>query len=214
MVGDFNLHHPLWSKPWYPPHDQADELLEITQQLDLLTPHGSETFPTTHGGTTIDLVFSSPGLTDRLLECAVATDREHGSDYMAVRSRWNIEPVATVERRYRNWKLTDTAQAEQMALYLPKYNTEQHTIEGLEVYTIELTLRIQGIIDATTLWKRSSERTERWWIPEVDIAVRVVRSARWQWLAERENEQLKLQVGLLQKEKKRTIYRAKQATWR
>jgi hypothetical protein len=30
VVGDFNLHHPLWSKPWYPPHDRADELLEIT----------------------------------------------------------------------------------------------------------------------------------------------------------------------------------------
>jgi hypothetical protein len=154
-------------------------LLEITQQLDLLTPHRSETFPTARGGTIIDLAFSTPGLTDRLLEYAIATDREHGSDHIAVRSRWNIEPVATTKQRYRNWKLTNTAQAEYMALHLPKYNTDQGIIESLEAYTTELTLQIQEIIDITTPWKQSSERTERWWTPEVDIAVRVARTVRW-----------------------------------
>jgi hypothetical protein len=72
----------------------------------------------------------------------IATDREHGSDHIAVYSRWNIELVATIEQRYRNWKVTDIVRAEQMVWYLPRYNTEQYIEESLEVYTIELIVSI------------------------------------------------------------------------
>jgi uncharacterized protein (UPF0305 family) len=85
---------------------------------------------------------------------------------------------STIEQRYRNWKVTDIARAEQMARHLPRYNTEQYTEESLEAYTTELTVSIQEIIEATTPWKRSSDRTERWWTPEVDAAVRIARTTR------------------------------------
>jgi hypothetical protein len=64
-----------------------------------------------------------------------------------------------------------------MALYLSKYNTERYFVKSLEIYTIMLTFKIQEIINTTTPWKRSSERSEYWWIPEVDIAVRAVYTA-------------------------------------
>jgi hypothetical protein len=64
------------------------------------------------------------------------------------------------ERRFRNWKLIDTLLIEQIALYLLVYNPDQYLLESLEIYILELTRRIQEIIDSITLWKRRLEIIE------------------------------------------------------
>src|ERR1700716_576332 len=75
-VGDFNLHHPLWAGIHAPAaHTAADRLIEVMIEestAQLLTPPGLITFPTTRGGTTIDLAFATEEISNRLLECRIA----------------------------------------------------------------------------------------------------------------------------------------------
>ena len=57
MVGDFNLHHPLWNPPDYETHDhEVEDLIDLmaTNGLNLILPAGTITFP--RNSTTIDLV--------------------------------------------------------------------------------------------------------------------------------------------------------------
>src|SRR5579864_906429 len=59
LLGDFNVHHPLWNPISYTKHDPlSDTLVQIAmeQQLSLLIAPGTITFPCNNeaGGTTID----------------------------------------------------------------------------------------------------------------------------------------------------------------
>lgn len=44
MVGDFNLHHPLWTGPGRHQHSEADELIDIidTAGMHLITEEGTQ----------------------------------------------------------------------------------------------------------------------------------------------------------------------------
>ena len=47
VVGDFNLHHPMWTKPGYEHrHEEADQLVELATEtgLELLLPQGTTTY--------------------------------------------------------------------------------------------------------------------------------------------------------------------------
>ena len=66
ILGDFNLHHPLWNSSMYDKHHYiADELLDIVTDIDatLYTPKGLATRNCQRGihheQTTIDLIFSN-----------------------------------------------------------------------------------------------------------------------------------------------------------
>ena len=66
ILGDFNLHYPLWNSPTYDKHYYiADELLDIVSEIGaiLYTPKGLVTRNcqrgTHHEKTTIDLLFSN-----------------------------------------------------------------------------------------------------------------------------------------------------------
>src|SRR5215475_13398691 len=68
ILGDFNLHHPLWNSPTYDKHHYiADELLDIVSEIGaiLYTPKGLATRNCQRGihheKTTIDLLFSNIG---------------------------------------------------------------------------------------------------------------------------------------------------------
>jgi hypothetical protein len=52
---------------------------ESTAQL--LTPPGLITFPTALGGTTIDLAFATEEISNRLLECSIASELDFSSDH-------------------------------------------------------------------------------------------------------------------------------------
>ena len=60
IVGDFNLHHPLWNPPERDDHDpEADILINAMSQLQLkpMLPAGTITFP--KAKTAIDLVWGN-----------------------------------------------------------------------------------------------------------------------------------------------------------
>jgi len=66
ILGDFNLHHPLWNSPTYEKHHYiADDLIDIVSEIGagLWTPKGLATRDCQRGihheKTTIDLLFSN-----------------------------------------------------------------------------------------------------------------------------------------------------------
>lgn len=68
IVGDFNLHHPIWGGDQAKTDRGSDELLDITESLsmDQILPRGTPTY-TENCSTTIDLVFAT--LADQMPRC-------------------------------------------------------------------------------------------------------------------------------------------------
>ena len=87
VLGDFNLHHPLWSSPRNPAaHLAADIVVEtlLARDMELATPKGTITWEARGSTSTIDLAFTSQRLQQRLVECTVNSALDHGSDHFPI----------------------------------------------------------------------------------------------------------------------------------
>jgi exonuclease III len=91
VLGDFNLHHPLWNGPQKPTvYKAAEQLLDILRphKLRLALPQGSVTWEAKKSGrkatSTIDLVFVGPTLWNRILECQVKEDLGYRSNHFPI----------------------------------------------------------------------------------------------------------------------------------
>jgi hypothetical protein len=95
ILGDFNLHHPLWNSPTYDKrHYIADDLLDIVSEIGaiLYTPQGLATRDCQRGihheRTTIDLLFSNLENIEALPY--IREDLEQGSDYLPIETTFII----------------------------------------------------------------------------------------------------------------------------
>ena len=96
ILGDFNLHHPLWNSSTYSKHHYiADELLDIVSEIGaiLYTPKGLVTRDCQRGShhekTTIDLIFSNLESID-LNAHRIRYDLEQGSNYLPIETTFTI----------------------------------------------------------------------------------------------------------------------------
>ena len=83
--GDFNSHHPVWNPLSYTRHDEdANALVDMMAELDLqlLLPPGTVTYP--NAGTTIDLIWGSNKVANRIITCWIAEQHDHGSDHLPI----------------------------------------------------------------------------------------------------------------------------------
>ena len=95
ILGDFNLHHPLWNSPTYEKHHYiADDLLDIVSEIGatLYTPRGLA-IRDCHRGRhheriTIDLLFSNLENIEALPY--IRGDLEHGSDHLPIETTFTI----------------------------------------------------------------------------------------------------------------------------
>ena len=74
LLGDFNLHHPLWGGRGVEADEDAETLIMLTEKTHLkqvLSP-GTITWQRRESKSTLDLVFLSPLLRDSLLECQIS----------------------------------------------------------------------------------------------------------------------------------------------
>lgn len=106
VLGDFNLHHPLWSIVHrYNGHgiSAAQSLLTIIEEfhLQLLTAPGTPTHRWSQGESTIDLTFGSEDVASRIIYCKIDTALDHDSDHLpvAVAIDWNWHPTTPPRKR-------------------------------------------------------------------------------------------------------------------
>lgn len=114
VVGDFNLHHPLWTRPGYGHvHAEADELIELTADLglQLLLPRGTTTYEkhTIDGlqETTIDLAWGTHTLGERLTQCGDQRQWLHAADHVPILTEFDLSLAQAPEIRRRQWSATD-----------------------------------------------------------------------------------------------------------
>ena len=71
VVGDMNAHHPVWGGVGTRVDDEAEQLLEITDEhdLDLITEEGKATWTRNDQSSVIELTFVSSSLSSRLIRC-------------------------------------------------------------------------------------------------------------------------------------------------
>jgi endonuclease/exonuclease/phosphatase family metal-dependent hydrolase len=106
MLGDFNLHHPLWSTTHRNVNTRipaAKPLLTIIKDfhLDLLTAPGTTTHRWKSRESTIDLTFASRDVTSRMIHCRVDIRLDHNSDHLliAVVIDWDWQPATPLRKR-------------------------------------------------------------------------------------------------------------------
>lgn len=183
VLGDFNLHHPLWCGIRNPTaHKVADQLIDIlhSHELNLTLPHGSITRRIKGEESTIDLVFMDPILQNKVVECQVRQDLDHGSDHLPIFTEIALAPVEAPLRQQRSWKRMDleVVEAGVQDLRLP---TQLDSKEAIDQYTKYLTSFTQGLIEKAVPWAKPSEKAVPWWNLEIGQAVQLERQARRNW---------------------------------
>ncbi len=106
LLGDFNLHHPLWGG-----ERATTDTLSVyfssffnAHFLNLLLPPGTSTWSQNRLGTTIDLAFTSPPLKNALESCRVRKDIHQGSDHLSILSVFSFVPHFCVFEPRPLWK--------------------------------------------------------------------------------------------------------------
>lgn len=210
VVGDFNLHHPIWGgTQCLERHKMADDLLQIINEagLQLLTPPGEVTWEARGATSTIDLAFSTENIAQLLVRCKRDDQLESGSDHHPITTQLCLNFCQQGPRTRRNWKMMDKGGIAAGAAHLPQPGTLT-TGEEIENYTGSLLDFLESLIEKTV--PKTKEYTGYscpWWTAEVKEKVRAARVARRRGAPEEEQKEAR-------QGKKKAILKAKTAHFR
>jgi hypothetical protein len=167
VLGDFNLHHPLWSTA----HRRADQgilnaksLLTIVEDshLQLLTVPGTTTHRWKDGESTIDLTFASEDVASRTIYCKVDAKLDYDSDHLPIATAidWSWHPATPVKRRI--WAKTNLCllrQTVENTLSSVPNATELRDVVSIDGYVQSIINALAAGIDASTPWSNPSPRS-------------------------------------------------------
>jgi hypothetical protein len=159
VLGDFNLHHPLWSTTHRSTNDgilAAQPLLPIIEDfhLQLLTVPGTSTHRWKSGEPTIDLSFASEDITSRVIHCKVETSLDYNSDHLpiAVAIDWNWQLALPSRKRLcAKTNLSSLRQTVGDRLSRVPNSTELKDKENTDEYVRSIVNALNAGIDASTL---------------------------------------------------------------
>jgi ribonuclease HI len=186
VMGDFNLHHPIWTGPEYHHrHRAADHLVDIMHSsgLNLATPVGTITFDNGYQ-TTIDLAMCSTDLSECLSTCITSDELAHDSDHNATALCLNIaRPEVPSNATRRRWASTDTA------ALLDTFRTEIQGFELREFNTVtdidnaitDLSAAINLAVEKATPTSRVCSRSKPGFNSHCKMACREAQRLRRQW---------------------------------
>jgi exonuclease III len=185
VVGDFNLHHPLWGGLARPTqHDAADILIDIARNasLDLATESGTITWRARGLHSTIDLTFLSQHLQERLIKCTPRLDIAQSSDHLPIETSLDLQTQVTVTTRKRCWKKVDLRKLRESLGQTIFTHNEPATREQIDTYVYELTQAVTKAIEASVPWKKESSHARGFWSPECADVVRETRKRYYDML--------------------------------
>ena len=109
ILGDFNLHHLVWGGIEAKSDSNAKSLLAIVEQygLHLLLKTGTITYDEAGHQSTINLIFASTAMAERLITCKIPSDSKYGSDHHPVLSSFNLKTIEQVVEPRRQFKETN-----------------------------------------------------------------------------------------------------------
>jgi endonuclease/exonuclease/phosphatase family metal-dependent hydrolase len=110
VMGDFNLHHPVWGGDDAPRDARAEDLLDLmeTAGLDNWLAPGTITRDQAGHRSTIDLTLASYSLREQIVVCEVDHRAHADSDHLPIRTLLEINlPELSDPVKRRNWKAMD-----------------------------------------------------------------------------------------------------------
>uniref|UniRef100_A0A1L7UN13 Reverse transcriptase n=1 Tax=Fusarium mangiferae TaxID=192010 RepID=A0A1L7UN13_FUSMA len=166
VLGDFNLHHPLWSaehrRSGYGP--SAQPLLAVIEEfgLQLLTVPGTPTHRWSGGETTIDLTLATGVVASRVIHCRIDRNLDCDSDHLPISlaTDWNWKPATMVRKRL--WAKTDITKLRRtVERHLPQLcdSTELNDKESIEGLVSSIVNALEAGIEASTPWSNPSPRS-------------------------------------------------------
>jgi hypothetical protein len=122
----------------------------------------------------------NPTLQNKVIECQVRQDLDHGSDHFPIATEITLAPVEAPPRQQRSWKRMDIKVVEVGAqeLLLP---AQLDSKDAINQYANYLTSFTQQIIEEAVPWAKPSEKAAPWWSLEIGQAVHQERQARRRW---------------------------------
>jgi hypothetical protein len=166
VMGDFNLHHPVWGGDDAPRDARAEDLLDLmeTAGLDNWLVPGTITRDQAGHRSTIDLTLASYSLREQMVVCEVDHRAHADSDHLPIRTLLEINlPELPDPVKRRNWKAMDV---EKFLTFVSSNLTGRHWIrlqgEG-EPSPCEIDYAVSHLIDIiqqaaqeSTPWARPS----------------------------------------------------------
>ena len=186
VLGDLNLHHPLWSgNERLTQHNSADILIDLAHDanLELATTRGNPTWRARGTQSTIDLTFLSQPLLTNLTRCEPRQDLAQASDHIPIETTLILHTLRQATARRRCWKKLDK---DKINLFLKDKvpNTNLFTHLQVDTRVRELTEAIQEAIDDTVPWAKPSPQAKDFWSRECDAVVREAKQAYYKCLRE------------------------------
>ncbi|EED18994.1 reverse transcriptase, putative [Talaromyces stipitatus ATCC 10500] len=110
VLGDFNRHHPLWAGPRYRHVDEeATELINLMDEhgLEQLLPPGTITYERVNAKSTIDLVWASHNLANRVVSCDTKPEWWYGADHVPISTQFDLTAIRVPPLVRKQWNATD-----------------------------------------------------------------------------------------------------------
>ncbi|KGO73013.1 reverse transcriptase [Penicillium italicum] len=115
VVGDFNLHHPLWSQTTQSQQEDEDDddLTSIMDDRDmqLLTQRGAVTYEGLVYGnrveSTLDLTWASRSLAEQCTRCTTQRQWLYAAGHVPVLTEFDIQCIEAPSRTITNWREAD-----------------------------------------------------------------------------------------------------------
>lgn len=224
LLGDFNLHHPMWSGDSVPHRTRACDastLLDLisAHHLTLALPPATPTFfsSSRHSWSTIDLAFISQSLSESVLWCK--TESGHGSDHRAVSVGMDLTPHQQQRQPRRKWKETDWVKFQRRTNELLEQVEAQkqagalNTTQAVDTLIRDLNLAlIQAANDAVPIAKPSPHQ-KRWWTPQLKGMQRHLRTLQHRQQRHPNDTALNLEVNRARNQYHNAIRRSKRQHW-
>ncbi|THC87470.1 hypothetical protein EYZ11_013084 [Aspergillus tanneri] len=191
LLGDFNLHHPVWGGEGAERDQEGDQLLELMDKkhLDLWLEPGVTTWESRGSRSTIDLVIGSQDLTPRLVSCTVDIDIHADSDHLPIHTLLDIHTATPEAQRRRNWKACNVKDLQAFVdLNLNNKAFVLETKQQIELGMDYLTETVRQGIATSTPWAKPSRWANPCFTPECREMVKITRKFRREYTQAKGNQ--------------------------
>lgn len=174
LLGDFNLHHPLWGgSAVRRTHRESEDLIAVIEDFGLNStlPPGIITFQEGAWQSTIDLCMVTTGLVDRVIRSEIDQELDHDSDHLPISTVLDLTVQRlhnTPRKNYR--RLRENVYTKTLKQALPPLRRPA-TKAALDAYVHEMVEAIKEAIDKAVPQTRLTPQSREGWTDECKEAL-------------------------------------------
>ena len=154
------------------------------KDLSLTLPRGTVTWEARNSYSTIDLVFMTSELAERLEHCKSREDIGQSSDHIPILTRLRLSSEILPPVRRRAFKFLNMDKLQEAAQITPS-SLELRSHDDIETYTESVQAYLQNIIEAAVPWARPTPESKPFWNEQCNNATRATRALGRIWTRSR-----------------------------